>query len=87
MSDNLLSEISDLILETTREHTVRRKIIKGQTVDIVLKKNQRTGILTRGKVWKILSPGQIHTRGIKVMLTDGSVGRVQSIISDQTGLN
>lgn len=80
MNAPLLNEISKLILETTKSHTIRRSIIKGQTVDIVLKKDQKTGQLTRGKVMKILSPGEIHTRGIKVMLHDGKVGRVQRIL-------
>jgi uncharacterized repeat protein (TIGR03833 family) len=50
------------------------------TVLIVLKKDQSTGKLTKGVVKDILSPGNKHTRGIKVRLTDGQVGRVQKII-------
>lgn len=62
------------------EHHYRNNIKPGMTVDIVLKKDQPTGILTRGIVKKVLSPGNKHTRGIKVMLVDGKVGRVQKII-------
>lgn len=60
----------------------RRKadIFIGSTVDIVLKKDQRTGILTRGVVSKVLTKKPVHTRGIKVMLVDGSVGRVQRVL-------
>ena len=49
-------------------------------MDIVLKKDQRTGKLTRGIVDKLLTNSAIHPRGIKVMLQDGQVGRVQDII-------
>jgi uncharacterized repeat protein (TIGR03833 family) len=72
--------IFDLITET--EHFFRNNIKPGMTVDIVLKKDQPTGILTRGVVKKVLSPGNKHTRGIKVMLKDNQVGRVQKIIKN-----
>jgi uncharacterized repeat protein (TIGR03833 family) len=74
----ILSNISSLILEY--EHTVRSNLKQGLLVDIVLKKDQRTGILTRGRIKRVLSPGIRHTRGIKVMLSDGQVGRVQRIL-------
>lgn len=64
--------------------THRNKIIIGQEVDIVLKKDQPTGKLTRGHVARILTNSQIHPRGIKVMLVEGRmVGRVQNIIEQQ----
>lgn len=63
-------------------HQLRSHIHPGQTVDIVLKKDQPTGILTRGTVGRILTNSPNHWRGIKVMLTDGQVGRVQAIIVD-----
>ena len=56
---------------------IRANIKPGMEVDIVLKKDQPTGILTRGVVKSILTNSHTHPRGIKVMLTDGSVGRVQ----------
>lgn len=50
-------------------------------VDIVLKKDQPTGKLTRGHVKRILTNSPTHPHGIKVMLTEGDmVGRVQVII-------
>ena len=49
-------------------------------VDIVLKKDQPTGKLTRGRVGRILTNSPYHWRGIKVMLDNGQVGRVQKII-------
>jgi uncharacterized repeat protein (TIGR03833 family) len=51
----------------------------GATVKIVLKSDQRTGKLTEGIVGKILTNSSFHPHGIKVMLTDGQVGRVQEI--------
>ena len=59
--------------------TLRSNIRPGLTVTIILKKDQRSGALTRGVVDKILTSAPKHTRGIKVRLTDGQVGRVQSI--------
>lgn len=60
-------------------HT-RAEIKPGMTVDIVLKADQRTGRLTRGVVARLLTKSPSHPRGIKVMLEDGQVGRVQRIL-------
>ena len=54
----------------------------GMTVDIVLKKDQPTGRLTRGVVERLLTNKSYHPRGIKVMLEDGQVGRVQHIVDN-----
>ncbi|MCY8507238.1 YwbE family protein [Bacillus atrophaeus] len=59
----------------------RSNISKGLEVDIVLKADQRTGKLTRGVVKDILTKSSFHPHGIKVRLEDGSVGRVQHILS------
>ncbi|MFC7684972.1 YwbE family protein [Ureibacillus sp. GCM10028918] len=59
----------------------RKDILPGITVDIVLKKDQRTGTLTRGIVKDILTKSPNHPHGIKVRLTDGQIGRVQQIHS------
>lgn len=53
----------------------------GAMVKIVLKLDQRTGKLTEGIVAKILTKSTFHPHGIKVMLTDGQVGRVQEIVT------
>lgn len=58
----------------------RSNIKIGSTVNIVLKADQRTGKLTKGVVQKILTNSTTHPHGIKVMLADGQVGRVQEII-------
>ncbi len=59
---------------------VRADIKIGASVKIVLKADQRTGKLTEGIVGKILTNSPTHPHGIKVMLTDGQVGRVQEIL-------
>lgn len=64
-------------------HTKRSNIAVGTLVDVVLKKDQRTGTLTRGTVKRLLTNSSNHSRGIKVQLTDGQVGRVQNIISKE----
>lgn len=59
---------------------INRKDIKpGMDVYIVLKKDQRTGRLTRGVVKDILTKSARHPHGIKVRLADGQVGRVKKI--------
>lgn len=59
----------------------RNDIAVGDLVDIVLKKDQPTGHLTRGHVKRILTNSPTHPHGIKVMLQEGDqVGRVQAVI-------
>jgi uncharacterized repeat protein (TIGR03833 family) len=57
----------------------RGDIRPGMEVDIVLKKDQRSGKLTRGVVRDILTKSANHPHGIKVRLSDGQVGRVKAI--------
>jgi len=59
--------------------TIRNNIKVGLQVAIVLKSDQRSGKLTEGEVAKILTKSSNHPHGIKVMLTDGRVGRVKKI--------
>jgi uncharacterized repeat protein (TIGR03833 family) len=54
----------------------RIDIYPGLEVDIILKKDQRTGTRTRGVVQSLLTSSAFHSRGIKVRLEDGQVGRV-----------
>lgn len=58
----------------------RSDIKIGARVKIILKADQRTGKLTEGIVGKLLTNSSFHPHGIKVMLTDGQVGRVQEIV-------
>ena len=55
----------------------RADVKVGARVKIVLKADQRTGKLTEGVVEKMLTNSSCHPHGIKGMLTDGQVGRVQ----------
>jgi uncharacterized repeat protein (TIGR03833 family) len=59
----------------------RRDIKPGTEVCVILKKDQRTGKLTRGIVRDILTRSASHPHGIKVRLNDGQVGRVKKILS------
>jgi uncharacterized repeat protein (TIGR03833 family) len=57
----------------------RSDIQPGMRVLIVEKQNQGSGKLTEGIVARLLTKSPTHPHGIKVMLTDGRVGRVQSM--------
>ncbi len=47
---------------------------------VVEKQNQRSGLLTEGVVKRILTNSPTRPHGIKVMLDDGRVARVQAIV-------
>ena len=60
---------------------LRSSLRLGMLVDVVLKKDQPTGKLTRGHIKRILTKSPSHPHGIKVMLEEGDlVGRVQWIV-------
>ncbi len=52
---------------------------------IVMKKDQRTGKLTKGAVKDVLTKSQTHPHGIKVRLESGDVGRVKEILTSKEG--
>ena len=58
----------------------RKNITPGLEVGIILKKNQRSGKVTYGIVQDLLTSAAYHSRGIKVRLEDGQVGRVVEIL-------
>ncbi len=58
----------------------RTDIKIGQSVEIVLKKDQRSGALTTGIIKRILTKSANHTHGIKVELESGDIGRVKNIL-------
>jgi len=60
----------------------RNDIYPGLEVDVILKKDQRSGTLTRGIVERLLTSATYHSRGIKVRLEDGQVGRVAHIVEE-----
>jgi uncharacterized repeat protein (TIGR03833 family) len=61
--------------------TRRANIKVGSRVHIVLKQDQRTGLLTEGIVQDILTNSATHPHGIKVRLESGAVGRVKEVLS------
>ena len=62
---------------------IRKNVKIGDFVSIVLKEDQRTGILTEGTVKRILTNSPSHPHGIKVMLDTGEVGRVKIIQQEE----
>nr|WP_317130042.1 YwbE family protein [Segetibacter sp. 3557_3] len=62
--------------------TLRANIKPGMLVNIILKKDQRSGTLTEGVVKDLLTSAPKHHRGIKVRLEDGQIGRVQEILEE-----
>ena len=66
-----------LFLESYQD---RKDIKKGQKVNIIKKEHQKQNIKTKGIVKDILTPKQRHTRGIKVRLITGEIGRVSDIL-------
>jgi uncharacterized repeat protein (TIGR03833 family) len=60
----------------------RENIQIGTAVEVVQKQDQRNGKLTEGIVKRILTRSSKHTRGIKVMLETGEVGRVKNILPE-----
>ena len=58
----------------------RTDVKPGLRVHITQKHDQRSGKLTSGIVQDLLTTSAFHSRGIKVRLTTGEVGRVQEIV-------
>jgi uncharacterized repeat protein (TIGR03833 family) len=63
--------------------TNRSDIKAGVRVHVVQKQDQHTGKLTEGIVKDILTKSSTHPHGIKVRLTNGVVGRVKKILSEE----
>lgn len=60
----------------------RKNLKPGMRVNIVLKKDQRSGRLTEGVIKNLLTKSPTHPHGIKVRLEDGQIGRVKEILTD-----
>jgi uncharacterized repeat protein (TIGR03833 family) len=60
----------------------RDDIYPGLAVGIILKKDQRSGVVTYGIVQNLLTSSRFHSRGIKVRLEDGQIGRVVEIVEE-----
>lgn len=66
--------------QPTPDAMVRKNIVPGLRVLVVRKEDQRSGKTTEGLVQAILTSAARHTRGIKVRLEGGVVGRVCVIL-------
>jgi uncharacterized repeat protein (TIGR03833 family) len=81
---------TSLLKQGTRKHRMamtvpkRNQISPGTQVNIVLKVDQPSGKLTTGSVQDLLTRGD-HPRGVKVRLTNGHIGRVQSLSTQSPG--
>ena len=62
----------------------RADIKAGTRVQVVQKQDQRSGRLTEGIVKDLLTKSSTHPHGIKVRLTNGIVGRVKEILSEES---
>ncbi|TDG37201.1 YwbE family protein [Pedobacter changchengzhani] len=60
----------------------RSDVYPGLEVGIILKKDQRNGEITYGIVKNLLTSSSFHSRGIKVRLEDGQIGRVAEIVDE-----
>ncbi len=77
-----VKNLNCLFNSSNMDGTIRADIKPGMLVNIILKKDQRTGKLTEGVVKDLLTSAPKHHRGIKVRLEDGQIGRVQEIIEE-----
>src|SRR5690606_40960541 len=73
----------DILTRRNMNGQSRKDIYPGLSVAIILKKDQRSGNLTEGIVKDILTSSPHHSRGIKVRLEDGQVGRVAEILEEE----
>ncbi len=60
----------------------KRKPKVGEKVNVVQKQHYSTGQLTTGTVKDILTKSKFHSRGHKVRLKSGIIGRVQSFVDE-----
>ena len=59
----------------------RNNVQIGKDVEVVQKRDQRSGVLTRGVVQRVLTKSAAHPHGIKVRLESGEVGRVKNVLN------
>lgn len=59
---------------------IRANLHPGMRVAVIQKSHQRSGEMTEGVICALLTSAPRHTRGIKVRLEGGIVGRVAQIL-------
>ena len=79
MLQGIPSILLRLIIIMHMDGQYRKDIYPGLEVAIILKKDQRSGKKTYGIVKDLLTSAAFHSRGIKVRLQDGQIGRVAEI--------
>jgi uncharacterized repeat protein (TIGR03833 family) len=71
------------VIEIMKKSEVgKRKPEVGERVNIVQKQHYETGQLTTGTVGEVLTKSRYHSRGHKVRLESGIIGRVQSFVDE-----
>lgn len=60
---------------------------KGDRVRVAQKRDYRSGVLTEGIVKDVLTKAPFHSRGHKVRLESGVIGRVREFVEDEERSN
>jgi len=68
---------------SNKDGRIRKNVMIGANVQIVLKQDQTDGRLTKGVVAELLTNTAKHPHGIKVRLKSGQIGRVRKILSSK----
>ena len=66
-----------------KDGRIRKNVMVGGRVQIVLKQDQGSGRITKGIVADILTDNPKHPHGIEVCLTSGKTGRIKKILSSK----
>lgn len=64
-----------------KDGRIRKNVLIGALVQIVLKIDQNHEKITKGTVAEILTAGAKHPQGIKVRLNSGQIGHIHKILS------
>ena len=75
-----MERVNSMMENESQDGRQRKNIHIGDQVDVVQKKDQGSGKLTRGIVKRILTKSATHPHGIKVMLESWAVGRVKVVV-------
>ena len=81
LRSNNRSKVKKKMAHDKQDGRKRNNIQIGKDVEVVQKRDQRTGVLTRGVVQRILTKSVTHPHGIKVRLESGEVGRVKNVLN------
>jgi uncharacterized repeat protein (TIGR03833 family) len=82
-SDTRSNIINNNSMRTESRYQYRSRIPIGSDVYVIQKDDQRNAKETKGVVSRHLTNNEYHPRGIKVMLVDGTVGRVSRLVTEE----